>query len=380
VFREVRLGSSISARLEVPSVGIGQYVHRSADGGATWARSLREIPGMRTPIVRGTVDLSRLPSRPRETVWDCVSVLPDGFGVAVNHEATDANPAKTGAPGSRANVFRTHDGGQNWHEHRLNVSWKLTDIMRRWTASPVEQFNSLVLVPPDAVVLSWEDPWLFEGAKSHVIYSRDRGDSWRYQLARLLGLFVCSTLLLASNGGCTSEQRLSHLDASAGDRTEAIPPDGRDVAVADKPGDAHVLPEAGDVPVDSVVADQIVDRVDEMAVALDVAEADASLDLVADGADASDTGRPFIQRDCTKPDDCTCAPGESCAFTCPGGDCTVACAGGSICTVSCAAPFGCSVRCSQDAQCTLACRLGLCWHNGGPARDLMCDSAGTGCL
>jgi hypothetical protein len=180
VFREARLGSSISAWLKVLSVGIGQYVHRSVDAGATWARSLREIPGKRTPIVRGTVDLSRLPGRPREAVWDCVSVLPDGFGVAVNHEATDTNPAKTGAPGSRANVFRTHDGGQSWHEHRLSVSWKLTEIMHRWTTSPVEQFNSLVLVPPDVVVLSWEDPWLFEGPKSHVIYSRDRGESWRY--------------------------------------------------------------------------------------------------------------------------------------------------------------------------------------------------------
>ena len=50
------------------TVGIGQYTHRSEDGGATWVKSLREIPGEHTPIVRGTVDLTRLPSRPRETV------------------------------------------------------------------------------------------------------------------------------------------------------------------------------------------------------------------------------------------------------------------------------------------------------------------------
>jgi len=61
------------------------------------------------------------------------------------------------------------------------VNWKLTQIMRRWTVSwPVEEFTSLVLVQPDTVVLSWEDPWIYEGAKSHVIYSRDRGESWRY--------------------------------------------------------------------------------------------------------------------------------------------------------------------------------------------------------
>ena len=51
-------------------VGIGQYVHRSVDGGSTWARSLREIPGKRTLIVRGTVDLAGLPSRPpRALTW-----------------------------------------------------------------------------------------------------------------------------------------------------------------------------------------------------------------------------------------------------------------------------------------------------------------------
>jgi photosystem II stability/assembly factor-like uncharacterized protein len=162
-------------------VGIGQYLYRSGDGGASWARSLREIPGKRTPIVHGTVDLSRLPSRPRETVWDLVSVLPDGFGLAVNHEATDADPASTSARDSLANVFRTYDGGQTWREHRLSLSWKPTEILRRWTMpSPVKQFDSLVLVRPDGVVLSWEDPWIHDGAKSHVIYSRDRGESWRY--------------------------------------------------------------------------------------------------------------------------------------------------------------------------------------------------------
>jgi hypothetical protein len=68
------------------------------------------------------------------------------------------------------------------------------------------------------------------------------------------------------------------------------------------------------------------------------------------------------------------------ARLCPGGDCTVDCLPGSSCTVSCAAPYGCKVHCGQDAQCTLACNLGLCWHLSGPAKDLVCDSNGTGCL
>lgn len=164
------------------SVGIGQHVHRSVDGGATWVKSLREIPGKHTPVVRGTVDLSRLPSRARDVIWDFVSVLPDGFGVAVNHEATDASPEDTKVPKQLAHVFRTPDGGRTWHEHPLDVSWNLIERMGRWAISwPVEEFTSLALVRGDAVVLSWEDPWIYDGAKSHMIHSSDRGESWRYR-------------------------------------------------------------------------------------------------------------------------------------------------------------------------------------------------------
>jgi hypothetical protein len=161
-------------------VGIGQYAHRSLDGGSTWVRTLREIPGRHTPVVCGTVDLAELPSRPPRTIWDAVWVLPDGFGVAMNHEVTDADPASPNAPSSLAHVFRTNDGGRTWHELQLNVRWKLTQAIRRATMSwPVEEFNALVLTP-DTVVLSWEDPWIYDGSRSHMIFSLDHGESWRY--------------------------------------------------------------------------------------------------------------------------------------------------------------------------------------------------------
>lgn len=179
-------------------VGIGRYAHRSVDGGSTWARSLREIPGKHTPIVRGAVELAGLPSRPPGTIWDAVSVLPDGFGIAVNHEATDADPASTNAPGSQAHVFGTNDGGRTWHELRLKVRWKLAQAIRRATMSwPVEEFTSLVLPRPDTVVLSWEDPWIYDGAKSHAIFSRDRGESWRYNWHGCYAFSDCSGRLIS---------------------------------------------------------------------------------------------------------------------------------------------------------------------------------------
>ena len=126
--------------------------------------------------------MSRLPHRPTETIWDCVSVLPDGFGVAVNHHATGVNAADTSSSTKLAGLFRTLDAGRTWHELRLDVRWRLVQALGRWMISwPVEEFTSLVLLPPDGVVLSWEDPWIYEDAKSHVIYSRDRGESWLYR-------------------------------------------------------------------------------------------------------------------------------------------------------------------------------------------------------
>ena len=186
------------------TVGIGQYTHRSVDGGATWVKARRVIPGKHTPVVRGSVDLSNLPSRPRETVWDFVTLLSDGFGIAVNHETTGAKE-----PTQLAHVFRTQDGGRTWHEHETKVKWKLTQALRRAFMSwPVEEFFSLVLSSPVTVVLGWEDPWIFDGARSHAIYSRDRGESWRYHALGYANPFLAadaSGRLLALGDGVILE-------------------------------------------------------------------------------------------------------------------------------------------------------------------------------
>src|SRR5262245_13083665 len=80
-----------------------------------------------------------------------------------------------------AGIFVTTDGGRHWVKQdpkpRLpilsSVSW------------PVEQFASLVLPSVNVIVLAWDDPWLFDGSKSHVICSQDCGESWKIQLPGL---------------------------------------------------------------------------------------------------------------------------------------------------------------------------------------------------
>lgn len=91
------------------TLGVGQYAYSSHDGGTTWAQSLREMPARVTPIVRGQMDLFRLPPRPEGYYWDFVTVLPGGFGVAVDHGSKEN--------GSRpAEVFVTQDGGRQWRQ------------------------------------------------------------------------------------------------------------------------------------------------------------------------------------------------------------------------------------------------------------------------
>src|SRR4029453_6889106 len=149
-------------------VSIGQYEHLSEDG-ITWSRHLREMPPRHMPVVHGDVDLTQLPARPQEAYWDFITLHSGGLGVAVDHE-------KINNTKSFAGIFVTTDGGQHWTKQNAKPRLPLL----RSPSWPVEQFASLALPSVGVIVLAWEDPWIFDGAKSHVICSQDCGGSWEY--------------------------------------------------------------------------------------------------------------------------------------------------------------------------------------------------------
>ena len=173
-------------------VGIGQYEHVSDDG-ITWSRHLREVPARTTPLVHGDMDLTQLPARPHEARWDFITLHPSGLGVAVDHE-------KIGSVKSVASIFVTTDGGQHWTKREAKPRLPLL----RSPSWPVEQFASLALPSMGIIVLGWEDPWIYDGAKSHVICSQDCGESWEYHSLGYtnpyLGMDYAGRLLALNDG------------------------------------------------------------------------------------------------------------------------------------------------------------------------------------
>ena len=121
------------------------------------------------PIVQGDVDLTQMPARPHEACWDFITLHPDGLGVAVDHEKIESMK-------SVASIFVTTDGGQHWTKRDAKPRLPLL----RSPSWPVEQFASLAFPSVGVIVLAWEDPWIYDGAKSHVVCSQDCGESWEY--------------------------------------------------------------------------------------------------------------------------------------------------------------------------------------------------------
>lgn len=180
-------------------VGIGQHEHSSEDGGTTWSHRLREVPPRHTPVVHGDVDLTRLPPSSKETCWDFVTLLPCGFGVAVDHQRMDGTKAHAG-------VFVTIDGAEHWHKRDTKPRLPIL----RTSSWKVERFESLAVQTPGVVALAWEDPWIFEGSQSHIICTRDQGESWEYHCLGYANPYLAVDYggrLLALNDGYYIESR-----------------------------------------------------------------------------------------------------------------------------------------------------------------------------
>lgn len=163
-----------------------------------WSRHLREVPARHTPVVHGDVDLRQLPLA-HEAYWDFVTVLPCGFGVAVGHQTMDSTNAL-------ANIFVTTDRGQHWNKRDTKPRLSLL----RSRSAPVERFASLAVHSPSVIAIAWEDPWLLDGSESHVISSRDRGESWDYHGLGYTNPYLaadCGGRLLALNDGYYIESR-----------------------------------------------------------------------------------------------------------------------------------------------------------------------------
>ena len=180
----------------------GQYAHSSSDGGHTWGRSLREVPGNNSPVSRGLVNESRLPQLNESGSYDFATVLEDGFGVVAAHENIEGPAAA--APSSLASLFVTHDFGFSWK--RLDVPGLSPRGITQGKCSswPPARFEAMSIPGERRVVLSWQDPWLFDGPMSHVVYSHDGGDSWQYNSLGISNPYLAHDFdgrLLCLNGG-----------------------------------------------------------------------------------------------------------------------------------------------------------------------------------
>lgn len=156
----------------------GQFAHVSSDGGYSWATSLREVPGSDLPLMRGRVDVSRLPPMTKHVSSDFAKVLDDGFGAVAAH--VDIADKAEGSQRSVACVYVTNDAGVSWKPLDLTHLSPRGLTQHRCSSWPPARFDSLLIPAPKSIILAWEDPWLFDWPMSHVVFSHDGGNSWQY--------------------------------------------------------------------------------------------------------------------------------------------------------------------------------------------------------
>lgn len=158
-------------------IDIADQTYIGDDRCASWQVCPRDVKPCPTPLYLGIAAEKHAPLQNPQVEWDFIYLSVGGFGVAVNHE-TVPNRKANGA-GLSANVFITTNPSLHWLKNSLRLS--LSSRMRSVFSRPVEQFHSLAVTPNRTVILAWEDPWIMQRARTHIIYSNNKGMLWRYR-------------------------------------------------------------------------------------------------------------------------------------------------------------------------------------------------------
>lgn len=135
-------------------VGIATREWTTVDAGQTWSEGPRA-------------------AAPGGERFDEIALGTDGVGLACTTEATD-DPDRP----RNARLFLTRDGGRTWA--RVDPRLPMIGRLRAGAGWPPEAIESLAVQPGGLLAFAWEDPWLFDGARTHLVASDDGGASWRW--------------------------------------------------------------------------------------------------------------------------------------------------------------------------------------------------------
>jgi hypothetical protein len=154
-----------------------------------WTELVRPVPEDRTPCYSGVAVENNVPFNDPRVTWDFIFLSAEGFGVAVNHEKIRNRNDYGGS--SLSNVFVTTDQARYWQKNPMRLSWY--SHVRALFSWPVERYQDLAVTANTTIVLAWEDPWIMERSRSHIIFSNNRGLNWHYRSLKKCNPFVSTT-------------------------------------------------------------------------------------------------------------------------------------------------------------------------------------------
>lgn len=195
------------------SVHIGQYTYQQSSITNFWNKSLREIPKRYTPIMKGQINLSKIPNT-AGVIWDFISILDNGFGIACNHSIDIDNELSS--------LYKTDNYGESWKKVTIDPNSSLHSKLSNKEHSnfPILRFDSAILRHPATVALLWNNPYDYDDFSTRntttVITSTDRCLTWNYTPFENLHLCIPSqqgspNILLSGNRVLYSLDPENHL-------------------------------------------------------------------------------------------------------------------------------------------------------------------------